>query len=201
MKKILIIYFTESGSTREAADIAAMQLLKDGIDIDVFSVKQVGHISSYDAIIIGSPNWYGKPAPKVRKFLQQKQDELSKKPTAFFFTCMSLSEIAGETPPALSIYKDLIFDQPAKPKNEMTSWEKSHATSLYVKNLSKIAPKIKPAAIAFFKGRLDLKRLGFFNRIVMKFIILINKEVAEGEYLNHDAICDWAEGLAPELFI
>ena len=89
MKKILIIYFTESGSTREAADIIARQLWNNGVDVDVFSVKRAGSISSYDAIIIGTPNWYGKPVPEVKKFLKQNQYELSKIPTAFFFTCLT----------------------------------------------------------------------------------------------------------------
>jgi menaquinone-dependent protoporphyrinogen IX oxidase len=199
MNKLLIIYFTESGSTREAADIIAKQFLKDDVNVDVFSVKQAGSILSYDAIIIGTPNWYGKPASKVRKFLKQNQTELSKIPAAFFFTCLSLSEIAAETPPPFPIYKDPIFDQPAKPMNQMTSWEKSHATSLYIRNLSKIAPKLKLVGMAFFKGRLDFQRLSFFNRMVMKFITLINKEVAAGEYLNPEAIREWVNGLSLKL--
>ena len=199
MKKILITYFTESGSTREAAEIAGYQLEKDGVEINVCSVNDVKHISSYDAIIIGTPNWYGKPAPKVKKFLKKNQDVLSKIPVAFFFTCMSVSEIAGESPPAFQIYKDPVFAQPQKSLNEMSSWEKSHATSLYIRNLAKIAPNIKPAAMAFFKGRLDFQRLGFFNRMVMKFITLINKEIREGEYLNPEVIRDWAKGLSLKL--
>ena len=114
---------------------------------------------------------------------------------------MSLSEIVAEAPPAFPIYKDPVFDKPAKSFNEMSSWEKSHATFFYIRNLSKIAPEIKPAAMAFFKGRLNFQSLGFFNRMVMKFITLINKEVAEGEYLNPDAIRDWAKGLSSNVGI
>ncbi len=199
MNKILITYFSESGSTRETADIIAKQLLNDGINVDVRSVKDVEQISDYEAIIIGTPNWYGKPVPKVKKFLKKHQNELGKIPAAFFFTCLSLSEIAAEAPPAFPIYKDPIFDQQAKPLNEMTSWEKSHAASLYIRNLAKIAPELKPATMAFFKGRLDFKRLSFFNRMIMKFITLINKEIREGEYLNHEAIRDWAKELSLKL--
>jgi menaquinone-dependent protoporphyrinogen oxidase len=195
MNKILIIYFTESGSTREAAEIVGEQLVKNGADVDVFSIEQPVHISSYGAIIIGTPNWYGKPAPKVKKFLKKNQDELSKMPAAFFFTCLSLSEIAAETPPPFPIYKDPVFDQPAKSLNQMTSWEKSHATSLYIRNLSKIAPKVKPAAMAFFKGRLDFSKLSFFHKIVMKLITLMVKEVQACEYLNLEAIGNWANKL------
>ncbi len=60
MKKILITYFSESGSTQEIAEILAKSLNYESIE--VLKVSDVQNLN-YDAVIIGTPNWYGKPTP------------------------------------------------------------------------------------------------------------------------------------------
>ena len=198
-KKILLVYDTESGSTREVAEIIGKKIIKCNAKVDVLRVADVHNISEYDAIIVGSPNWYGKPTPKIKKFLQKHNQELMQKPFAFFFTCMCLTKIEGEDSPELSVFQDPQFNIIPKPKNEMNMWEKSHASSFYREQLAKIIPQVKLISVAVFKGRLDFSRLSFFHKIVMKLITLMIKEVQSGEYLNPDAVREWSKKLCVDL--
>ena len=198
-KKILLVYDTESGSTREVAEIIGKKIIKCNAKVDVLRVADVHNISEYDAIIVGSPNWYGKPTPKIKKFLKRFDKELMQKPFAFYFTCMCLTKIAGENSSESIVYEDPQFNIIPKPENEMNMWQKTHAGSFYRKQLSKINPDLKQVSVAIFKGRLDFGRLSFFHKIVMKIITLMIKEVQEGEFLNPDAVCDWSEKIYLDL--
>ena len=198
-KKVLIIYDTESGSTKEVAEIIGEEMGKLKAESEVRNIVDIGDISEYDAIIVGSPNWYGKPTPKIKKFLQKHNQELIQKSFAFYFTCMCLTKIAGENSPELTVYEDPQFNIIPKQENEMNMWQKSHAGFFYRKQLSKIIPDVKPISVAVFKGRLDFSRLGFFHKIVMKLITLMIKEVQEGEFLNPDAIREWSKKICVDL--
>ena len=192
-KKILIIYDTESGSTKEVAKSIGEEMDKLKSESEVRNIVDIGDISEYDAIIVGSPNWYGKPTPKIKKFLKRYNQELMQKPFAFYFTCMCLTKIASEDSPDLSVFQDPQFNIIPKPKKEMNMWEKSHAGSFYREQLYKIIPQAKPVSVAVFKGRLDFSKLSFFHKIVMKLITRMVKEVQEGEFLNPNAIREWSK--------
>lgn len=95
-KKILVVYFSHSGNTREIAtqiktatggDIFEIQPVKpypeeyqkvlDQAKEEINSnykpdlKTKVENIDSYDVIFIGSPNWYSTIAPPVSKFLSE----------------------------------------------------------------------------------------------------------------------------------
>lgn len=193
MNKILITYDTESGSTREVAEIIGEEMGKLKAVSELRNVIGNSDISEYDAIIVGSPNWYGKPTPKIKKFLNRFNKELMQKPFAFYFTCMYLTKIEGENSPESIVYEDPQFNIIPKPENEMNMWQKSHAGSFYRKQLSKIIPELKPVSVAVFKGRLDFGKLSFFHTIVMKLITWMVKEIQEGEYINPDEVREWAK--------
>ncbi len=85
MTKILITYFSESGSTQEIAETLAKALNYESIE--VLKVSDVQNLN-YDAVIIGTPNWYGKPTPQVAKFIKKHEAKLAELPVALFFSCM-----------------------------------------------------------------------------------------------------------------
>lgn len=69
MAKILISYFSSTGNTKKMAELIAGGAEKGGGEV---TVKSIGETSAtdlldYDAIIIGSPTYYGAPAAEVRK--------------------------------------------------------------------------------------------------------------------------------------
>jgi menaquinone-dependent protoporphyrinogen oxidase len=192
-QRILITYFTESGSTRQAAEVIDERLKEtEHLQIDTCAVTDVSTVNGYDLVIIGTPNWFGKPAPKIQDLIKSNQRILKNTQTAMFFTCMSLSEITGDTFENISIFKDPVFENAPNPLEDMTMWEKSHAISYYLKKIKKVAPEFVPIALAFFKGNLNYSKLSFSHRMIMKFISWFNKDVNEGDYLNEDALRKWS---------
>lgn len=199
-KKALIAYATRTGSTREAAEFIGKELAEFGVEVDVRPVVDVEDINLYDAVIVGSPNYYGKHLPEVKKFLKRHEEYLSQIPVAYFFTTMWVTTIIVEEVPDFPVYVDLAYDKYQKPENDMGMMEKAHASSRYLKSLSKIVPEIKPVGVGFFKGRLNFSRLGFFSRMVMRFMAWMTEAVREGEYLNPEIIREWSRGLCSDLF-
>ncbi len=196
MKKILVTYFSESGSTLRAAETIASRLgERNEVEVDICSCEECGALDDYSLIVIGSPNWYGGPATVVKDFLKTNGTVLDKVKTAFYFTCMGLTVDEGESYGGIEIFHDPQLKAPVKPLNQMTLWEKSHAISYYLKNIEKILPGFTAVSVAFFKGNLLFSRLSLGHRLLMRLITWINKDVKAGEYLDDAAISQWAEML------
>ena len=64
--KVLILYFTKTGHTLEAAEATAEGIRAAGSEVDIVNVKgfNVDKLSDYDALIVGSPCWGGSICKK-----------------------------------------------------------------------------------------------------------------------------------------
>lgn len=93
MLKIIVIYESKYGNTRQIAEEIIAGINKSGAtDIILNDVKQVNFddVITADAILIGSPNHMGRATKSIRRFI----DELSKinlksVPIAVFDTCFN----------------------------------------------------------------------------------------------------------------
>jgi NAD(P)H dehydrogenase (quinone) len=67
--KVLITYYSATGNTEKMAGLVADGAEKAGADVSLQAIGEVGaeQLLDYDAIIIGSPTYYGAPAAAVRK--------------------------------------------------------------------------------------------------------------------------------------
>lgn len=70
--------------------------------------------------------------------------------------------------------------------------DKTHSDSHYIGKITKTVPSLKIEEMAFFKGRLNLNSLGFFERLLMKFMTLVSDKEKEGDFLNPAAVRAWA---------
>jgi NAD(P)H dehydrogenase (quinone) len=73
MAKVLVVYYSKSGNTKKMAEMIAESIKKEGIGAalkDVSDVK-VDELLEYDAIIIGSPTYYGTMAAEIKKLFDQ----------------------------------------------------------------------------------------------------------------------------------
>jgi flavodoxin len=63
--KVLILYYTKTGHTLEAANATAQGIRSAGSEADLVTVKafDVADLVSYDALIVGSPCWAGSLLP------------------------------------------------------------------------------------------------------------------------------------------
>lgn len=188
MKKILITYYSESGSTKEIAKVIFNTI--SNYQVDVLEVTKVEHLN-YDGIIIGTPNMYGKPAPRIIKFLKQHEDKLQTISIHIFFSCMDCYLDNEMENHQIEIYTDSNLSKEIKEMETMNSWERSHAVTTYLTNLMDIVPTLNISSIAFFKGRLQFKSLSFFNSMVMRAICLMNRNIKQGDYYKRQDVETW----------
>lgn len=71
MAKALIIYYTRSGNTKKMAESVAEGLKNEGVEAVIKDVKEVeaSELLKYEAIIIGSPTYYGTMAAELKKLI------------------------------------------------------------------------------------------------------------------------------------
>jgi menaquinone-dependent protoporphyrinogen oxidase len=105
VKKILVAYTTNAGSTQEVAETIGETLSQDGVQADVCRIKDVGDVSAYDAVVVGGPMIMGWHKTTL-KFLRKHQRDLSQVPVAYFLTAMKLTKTSDADLGTVSIYQD-----------------------------------------------------------------------------------------------
>ena len=74
MAKILVCYYSRSGNTEHMARVVADGAAQaDGADVDVKPVSDVSakDLPAYDAIVMGSPTYYGTMAAELKKLIDE----------------------------------------------------------------------------------------------------------------------------------
>jgi NAD(P)H dehydrogenase (quinone) len=71
MAKAIVIYYSQTGNTKKMAESVIEGLRKEGLEAVIKNVKDVAasELLKYDAIIIGSPTYYGSMAAEIKKLL------------------------------------------------------------------------------------------------------------------------------------
>jgi len=197
MKQILIVYDTKSGATADIAEIICEEFSKRGVKTEAKHVDDVDNLSSYDAVIVGSPIRLAKCTSKIKRFVKKNADDLASLPTAFYFACLSAIELANKPlpNPNIQFYADPSFDMKLRQRSEINFFEYLHTRWYYLKEFSKLIPQLKPVSIAFFKGRLDFSRISFTQRMIMSVALRLSDEIQKGEFFSPTAARAWAETL------
>ncbi|MGB3086384.1 MAG: flavodoxin domain-containing protein, partial [Phycisphaerae bacterium] len=74
MAKVLVVYYSRSGSTGQMAEeVAAGAREVKGARVELAKVAEVDPkgLSRYDALIIGSPTYYGLMAAEIKKMFDE----------------------------------------------------------------------------------------------------------------------------------
>jgi len=73
MLKALVIYYSRSGNTKKMAEVIADAINKEGVRANIKDVKDVvvDELLEYEAIVIGSPTYYGTMAGEIKKLLDE----------------------------------------------------------------------------------------------------------------------------------
>jgi len=71
MAKAIVIYYSRTGNTKKMAEFIAEGLEKEKIEVSLKKTEEVKveELLKYDAIIIGSPTYYGTMAYPIKKLL------------------------------------------------------------------------------------------------------------------------------------
>ena len=194
MRKILVAYSTNAGSTVEVAQVVGDELVKAGAQVDVRTIKDVTSFEEYGAVVVGAPMIMGWHLPAVN-FVKKHEQVLSKLPVAYFLTAMSLTQVEYQDFEGISISVDPRLAKPPKNPGRLSFRENYATVKNYLPTALKAAPMVKPVSVAFFGGKLDIMRL----RLWQKLFVMIVVQAQPGDYRNWTFIREWANDLNTRL--
>lgn len=164
--KLLVTYASKYGSTAEIAEVIGKELRKRSYEVEVRPVDQVGSLEGYDGFVIGSAVYAGSWMKPAAKFLRANQALLAGRPVWLFSS--------GPT-------------GPGDPNELLDGWS-------FPENLAKVREKIKPKDVILFHGQLDLDKLNFAEKMIVKSI-----KATLGDYRDWLVIRGWARHIDLDL--
>jgi len=111
--KVLVLYYSRTGNTERMAKAVAEGASEvENVEVTLKRVERasVDELKEYDAIIIGSPTYYGQMAAEVKKFIDESvkiHGELEGKVGGAFSSCGARG--GGVETTVLSILKALLI--------------------------------------------------------------------------------------------
>jgi menaquinone-dependent protoporphyrinogen oxidase len=148
MSRILLAYSTTDGHTVRICDRLRQVVEGQGHFATVVALAQADALDlpGFDAIVIGASIRYGKHQPQVAQFITRHQALLERKANAFFTV-------------------NIVARKPEKNRPETNPY--------LIKFLRQIT--WKPKLLAVFAGKLDYPRYRFFDRLMIRFIMLMTQ--------------------------
>ena len=112
MAKGLVIYYSRSGNTKQMAGMIAKAMGDGGLATDCKSVDKVkvDDLLGYDAIVVGSPTYYGGMAAQIKQLIDDsvvKHGQLDGKVGAAFTSAANIG--GGNETTILSILEAMII--------------------------------------------------------------------------------------------
>lgn len=190
MKKILVAYTTNSGSTEEVARVIGEDLGKNGDQVEVRRLEEVTGIEAYQAVVIGAPMILGWHRSAM-KFIKKHHQALTKVKVAYFFTAISLTQTDENVIDTIPVCVDPDAAKPPQNAKRLSLQERYSTPSNYLRPVLKAATLVKPVSAAFFGGKLEMFRL---NILQMLFVMLVIR-AQPGDLRNWPFIQQWAAGL------
>jgi len=71
MAKVIVIYYSRTGNTKKMAELVVEGIKKEEVETVLKDVKDVDadELLKYDALVIGSPTYYGTMSSEIKKLL------------------------------------------------------------------------------------------------------------------------------------
>jgi menaquinone-dependent protoporphyrinogen oxidase len=193
-QRVLLVYATRHGSTREVADAVAEALRAAGCEVDQRAAGDAPGPAGYDALVIGGPMIMGWHRQAMR-YLKAHRAELQSVPTALFITAASLTDTGETEVDGVPILKDPRVAKAPRTSGKLRYRESYALPSHYLGDVLKKATPLRPKSVAFFGGCLDLTTMNIFE----KLFVLLAVGATPGDGRHWELIRSWGAGLAEEL--
>lgn len=146
MAKILILYSSTDGYTLKICNVLKQVAERNAHQVMIVSVEDVYSVAlkAFDKIVIGASIRYGKHGKKIVDFINIHLVLLESKSNAFFSVNI-VARKPGKNRPDTNPYMQKFLKR--------TAW--------------------RPQQLAVFAGKLDYPKYNFFDRWVIRFIMLI----------------------------
>jgi len=174
MTKVLILYGTRYGTTKEISDDIEKKIQEKGITTESYNLKEhnlkkIPPLAAYDGVIIGTGIKMNMWTKVVKIFLQKRKSELQNKQSklAFYVCCGEATKKGGGINEAINKYITLKFEKFG----------------------------IQPELIDAFGGAYDLREGSSISGMTRKIIIAALKEeegIEEPDGKMHD-YRDWEQ--------
>jgi len=164
--KVLVAYASKHGMTAEIANKIGETLKQSGLKVDVLPIKRVKKLETYSAAVLGSAVYIAMWRKDMVKFLQKNEKLLSELPVWIFS-----SGPVGEGD-VVELSQGWRFPEALRP----------------------LVESIKPRETAIFRGAIDIKKMGFLEKWVLK-----NVKAPTGDFRDWESIEKWATGIAEAL--
>ena len=144
MSKIIIIYSTTDGHTREICSCLMQVIEEHDNQVSLLSINDINSIDleSFDKIVIGASIRYGKHNKKVYQFIKKHSQLLEKKSNAFFSV-------------------NVVARKPEKNQPDTNPYLKKFLTQI----------PWKPKKLAVFAGKIDYQKYSFWDRSMIRLIM------------------------------
>ena len=148
MSAILLLYSTVDGHTLTICQHIRRVVETEGNSVTLCCIEEARNIdlAPFDKIVIGASIRYGKHRPSVFEFVETHRAQLASKPSAFFTV-------------------NIVARKPEKNRPD---------TNPYLKKFLQQS-RWQPRLLDVFAGRLDYPRYRPFDRMMIRFIMLITK--------------------------
>jgi len=192
--RVLLVYATRHGSTREVADAVAEELRAAGHEVDQQPATEAPGPAGYDAVVLGGPMIMGWHRQAVR-FVARHRGELAELPTALFITAASLTDCGETDVQGVPIVKDPWLAKAPRDSAKLRYRESYALPQHYLGEVLKKAAPWRPRSVAFFAGSLDLTTM---NLLEKAFVLLV-VGATPGDGRNWKAIRERGAGLGEVL--
>ena len=154
MAKILLLYSTRDGHTREISWRMQQALMQEGHEVTLapLSDAPVLDMQPFDKIVVGASIRYGKHSSQLYEFVESNLGLLDSKPNAFFSV-------------------NVVARKPGKDRPDSNPY--------LLKFLKQIA--WHPRELAVFAGKIDYPRYGFWDRLMIRLIMWVTKGPTDPE--------------------
>lgn len=146
MARILLVCSTVDGHTRTICERIAQRLASTGHAITLRAMEEVTatDVAAQDKVVVGASIRYGKHRPDVLAFANAHAAHLAERPSAFFSV-------------------NIVARKPQKNRAETNPY--------VIKFLQQV--RWRPDVTDVFAGKLDYPRYTFFDRQMIRFIMLV----------------------------
>ena len=166
--RFLILYSTVDGHTRRICERLKEVLEQSGHAASLMSLEAnlTVDVRNFDKVVIGASIRYGKHRPQVVEFINRHVAELQSRPGALFSVNVVARKPGKNTPDTNPYMRKLL---------RQIAW--------------------RPQQLAVFAGKIDYPRYSFWDRAVIRFIMLLTHGPSDPS-----AVVDFTDWRAVESF-